>query len=139
MKILLFEGEPEEFKAVAHLFNGTIIKEGHSVKKTDPVTGLRQMLKRIPIPEGQLVVYRALANGRLEHSDFLNQIQRKSVQLAGIFGALGRRINKTTEVHEAGLTGTTKDVLTWENDGDKWFISLTPNALEALKAEGIIS
>lgn len=145
MKVFMFEGTPEEFQNVAPFFKGSSVStklstgmnEGENVK---PVEAIRCMLSRIQIPNGQLLVYRALSNGKMEHHDFLKKIGRKPGQLAGIFGALGRRISKTHEVKSSELKGNIKDMIKWEHDInlDKWYISLTPNALKALKAEGVI-
>ncbi len=58
--------------------------------------------------------------------------------MAGVLGALGRRINNTQEIHQAKLPGNVLAVLKYEQEGGKTYYSLTPHALEALRAENII-
>lgn len=109
MKVIMLEGTPEEIKKVAHLFVETPL-EGTSngsaaqavIEPTiEPVEAIRRMLTRRPISNGQMAVYKALAGGRLEWYEYLNQADRTSAQIAGIHGALGRRINNTPEIHQA--------------------------------------
>jgi hypothetical protein len=100
------------------------------------------MLTRISIPPGQIAVYKALAKGRMEYNEFLNIVEKTYDQIAGVFGALGRRINNTPEIHQAGLPGNCDAIRRWDRetkDGKVvYYISLTLDALDALKKEGII-
>ena len=146
MKVTKFEGTAEEFKAAAHLFsdsqpteqNDSLVKKPSDVPSIEPQEAIRRMLTRLPISDGQMAVYKALSTGRLEHNDFLRRTERKAGTMAGVLGALGRRINNTEEIHQAGLPGNTKAILKWEKEGGKVYYSLTPHAIEALKAEGVI-
>ncbi len=146
MKVFMFEGTDEEFKSISHLFSGSSIfikekslhEDMDKVVKIEPVAAIRKMLTRRPIPNGQLSVYKALSKDKVEYNEFLKGVRKTTGQIAGVFGALGRRINKTEEIHKAGLLGNTRDVLKWDYENGKYYLSLTPNALEALKAEGII-
>lgn len=146
MKIIVLDGTPEEIKEVAHLFVDTAaIGPGQVADSAapdaavvDPVTAIRRMLKRIKIPNGQMAVYRTLAPGKLEYTEYVKRMGRTVEQIRGVHGALGRRINNTPEIHRAGLQGNIKAVLRWEEDGEGGYFSLTPHALEALKAEGIV-
>jgi hypothetical protein len=146
MKVIQFEGSREEFQAVAHLFEGSPAPEQASDRGTgeaeqptlDPVTAIRRMIARREVPYGQHVIYRALADGRQEYDEFLRRAERDARRMSGTLGALGRRINETPEIHQAGLPGDTSAVLKYETEGEIRYISLTPEALEALRAEGII-
>lgn len=143
MKIIKFEGAVEEFKAVAHLFGdmppSELVVEGSEVEPNmKPQDAIRCMLTRIPISDGQMAVYKALSSGRVEYNELLRQTGRTSGTMAGVLGALGRRINTTKEIHLAGLKGSTEAILNWEIEGDKGYYSLTPQAIEALRSEGVI-
>lgn len=146
MKVTRFEGTPEEFKVVAHLFgdsplpdkNGSSDENMREVPDIEPQEAIRCMLTRLSSSDGQIAVYKALANGKLEYNEFLKRTGRVAGVMAGVLGALGRRVNNTKEIHQAGLPGNASAVLKWEKEGGKEYISLTPHALEALKAENII-
>lgn len=146
MKVTQFEGTPEEFKAVANLFGTSPVPNGSSSTDEnankeptiEPQAAIRCMLTRIPISNGQLAVYKALADGRLEYHEFLRRTERPAEKMAGVLGAIGRRINHTKEIHQAGLPGNASAILKWEKQGGKEYIMLTHDALEALKTENII-
>lgn len=146
MKVIMLEGTPAEIKEVASLFMESPAQtaaEPASVTSSDqpsidPVEAIKKMLTRLPISDGQRAVYKALANGKLEYSEYLKSTGRSAQQMAGVHGALGGRINNTQEIHQAGLPGDIYAVLNYEEQGDKGYFSLTPHALEALKEEGIV-
>jgi hypothetical protein len=143
MKMLMFEGTTQEFDAVAHLFRGANhgeILDAHAASEPeiDPASAVRRMLKRRPVSEGQRDVYSALADGPVEYNEFLKVTHRKSSEMAGVMGALGRRISNTKEIRSAGLPANSGAIFTWEQDGDKQYISLKDYAIEALREEGII-
>jgi hypothetical protein len=143
MKVTRFEGTPEEFRAVADvLFPNTAWTEEGKQSDAKPVVqpkeAIRSMLMRRPISDGQMAVYKALSAGRLEYPDFLLQTGRTAQEMAGVLGALGKRINMTEQIHQAGLPGNTSAVLTWEVESGKEFICLKALALEVLKAEGLV-
>jgi len=148
MKVIKFEGTPEEFKAVAYIFgesstpgglalNGGEMKKGAN-GKIEPKEAIRAMLKRRHVSDGQKAVYKALADGELSYSDFLTRTGRTASELAGVLGALGRRINQTKEIHKAGLEGNVKAVINYRHDGEDLYLSLTPEAEEVLREEGYI-
>ena len=142
--IVEFEGTPEEFQTVAHIFgpvdSETMADEDEEeVPMISPTEAIRVMLNRIPISNGQMRVYKILAEGRLEHDEFLRRAERSSQEMAGVMGALGRRINGTKEIHAAGLPGNTLALFEWPKEGGKNYIELKPYALEALQVEGLIS
>ncbi len=148
MKIskVTFEGTPDEFKAIDYVFtdnpSGAASPQGVEVNTIigpiGPKDAYRAMLKRIPVPNGQRDAYKALANGELEYGNYLRIMKRTWNQIAGLHGALGRRINNTKEIHQAGLPGEMKAIVTWRKDGDKEFLSLKPDFLEVLREEGIV-
>jgi hypothetical protein len=138
-----FEGTPEEFQSVAYIFasmdsEDRAEEEDEEEPVVSPTDAVREMLNRIPIRNGQRAVYRSLANGRLEYGEFLRKTNRKGQEMAGVLGALGRRINGTEAIHDAGLPGDTDALFEWPKVAGKKYIELKPYALEALKIEGVI-
>jgi hypothetical protein len=93
------------------------------------------MLRRIPLSFSQITIFKMLGKG-----DEVRVSKDKSTQpnLKSILGALGRRINNTKEIHEAGLPGDSGAIFNYTKVADGWVITLTDNATSALKAEGII-
>lgn len=149
MKVIKFEGTPEEFKVVAELFNDSatpthqasneIEAEKEREVMFDPKEAIRIMLKRRPVSDGQKAVYKALADGELHYSEFQKKTGRNPDELAGVLGALGRRINETKEIHKAGLSGSVSAVIKYTQlDDGSYNVKLTPDAEEVLRAEGII-
>ena len=145
MKLIMFDGTPEEFQKVAPIFGPSSQTDkgsgSESVGKEspiDPQEAIRRMLTRIRVPNGQLAIYKALANGRLEYSEFLKQTGRSGAQMAGVLGALGRRVDHTPEIHRAGLPGNSGAVLKLEEEDGKRFISLQPDALKVLREANVI-
>lgn len=149
MQKLVFDGTPEEFKAVAFLFGeGPFAEEsieatagGKEAPAVEPVEALRQMLTRPPmISESQLAVFKALEAGKVEWSEFLRRTGHTARQMAGVLGAIGKRANGTKEIHNAKLPGNTRAVYEWHTEKGKEYLSLTSHALEAwesLKAQGV--
>lgn len=140
MKVIKFEGTPEEFEAVAPLFGDTP-ENGPSPPRpptVEPKEAIRAVLTRIPNSKGQLAVYQALADGRLEYGEFLRRTDRTGGKMAGVLGALGRRISGTKEIANAGLPRNCNAMLEWEREGEIEHISLRPYALEALREENIV-
>lgn len=145
MKIskVIFEGTPVEFKEIDYVFienpSGAASPQREDNNKViDPKDAYRAMLRRIPIPNGQRDVYQVLANGEVEYGEYLRILGKTWNQVAGVHGALGRRINNTPEILQAGLPGNMKAISNWRKDGDKDYISLKPDFLEVLKEEGVI-
>ena len=150
MKVTQFEGTSEEFQVVAsHLFPKSTAdeeevvategaKEAPATESIQPQEAIRAMLTRIPIPAGQRALYEALSEGRISYDELLERTGRARPQMAGLLGALGRRINATKEVKQAGLPGNVEAVLNYERIGGKRHMSLTADAKEALEAEGVI-
>ena len=140
MKVLKFEGTPEEFAAVAPLFDDT--SENNDTPPGPPTVApkdaIRAVLTRIPISDGQLAVYKALANGRLEYEEFLKATGKNGNEMAGVLGGLGRRISNTEEIVAAGLPRNCEAMMEWEYEGVTEYRSLLPHALEALREENII-
>lgn len=144
MKItsLKFEGTSEEFKAVAHMFEGSPPKseEGPEEEiKVDAKDAIRKMIERRTLPNGQRQLYLALIDGPMEYNDFLEKMKRTPRQMTGVIGALGKRVNATEEVHKAGLPGDSTLVLRSYQENGKKYISLTDEVLEVIKEPEIYS
>ena len=137
MKITVFEGTPEEYKAIADVLgkNTNGISEDKKASST-PKDGYRAMLRRAPIHDGQRDMYKVLANGELSWPEYIKLMKRTQEQIRGVHGALGRRINETPEIHQAGLPGNMNAVVIW--DTAKNTIALKQDFLEVLKEEGLI-
>ena len=143
-----FEGNAEEFRSVANLFGGKlpVVELSHSedtsipreINLVDPKEAIRRMLKRRPIPNGQKDVYKALASGEVKSEDMAVRIGRTASEYAGVMGALGRRINSTVEIHSAGLPANVYAVINYRETDDGTYLSLTHDAEEVLREEGII-
>ncbi|MFW6126126.1 MAG: hypothetical protein ACOC58_03385 [Chloroflexota bacterium] len=142
-RVVEFEGTPEEFEVVKpHLGESTPNEEAVSVSETnepvEPEEAIRRMLTRRPISNGQRALYEALSEGRLAYDELLERTGRTGQQMAGLLGALGSRINSTRAIHQAGLPGNVGAVLKYERIDGERHLSLTPDAREALEAEGVI-
>jgi len=143
-----FEGTVEEFRSAAYLFgeNPPDVEfiqpeeksEPRENKFIEPKEAIRRMLKRRPIAKGQRDVYKALANGEVKSEDMSERIGRTASQFAGVMGALGRRINNTKEIHYAGLPANVYAVINYRKTEDGTFLSLTSDAEEVLREEGVI-
>lgn len=102
------------------------------------VDDVLHMLRRRPIPSGQLDFYRALGKSSKEvltSSEIADAIGRSRSQLAGLLGALGLRINGTEGLRDKG--GVTA-ILNIEQLEDGWQYRMRPVLREALKIEGIL-
>jgi len=143
-----FEGTVEEFRSAAFLFGENssvdesspteVTLDKEECKTVKPKEAIRRMLKRRPIPKGQRDVYKALANGEVKSEEMSERIGRTASQYAGVMGALGRRINNTKEIHSAGLPANVYAVINYRKTDDGTYLSLTHDAKEVLKAEGVI-
>ena len=58
--------------------------------------------------------------------------------MAGVLGALGRRINNNPEIKKAGLEANIHAVLIYGRDGEDLYISLHDYVIEVLKDLEII-
>ena len=59
-------------------------------------------------------------------------------EFAGVMGAMGRRINQTEEIHQAGLPANVYAVINYRKTNDETYFSLTKDAEDVLREEGII-
>ncbi len=98
----------------------------------------QRLLTRIPVPEGQRQLYKALydagAKG-LTHAELIAVMGRRDMQdLAGVLGALGRRVNGTPGYGEENQPGTNM-VIDWEPLPEgKWRLRLKPEMRAVLEA-----
>jgi len=145
---LEFEGTIEEFRSAAFLFGENTLVDD-STQTENPLAqnqnvgietkeAIRRMLKRRPVPKGQKDVYQALANGEVKSEDMAERIGKTASQYAGVMGALGRRINNTKEIHTAGLPANIGAVIHYRRTDDGTYLSLTHDAEEVLREEGVI-
>jgi hypothetical protein len=137
MKITIFEGTPEEYKLVAESLgkkpNESTEKDKESI---DVKEAYRAMLKRAPIHQGQRDLYKILSKGEMIWTEYNKKMGRTPEQIRGVHGALGRRINGTPEIHQAGLAGNMSAISNWDNSTGK--TSLKPLFIEVLKEEELI-
>ena len=146
MKVIIFDGTAKEFRSVAQSLVDSSLGFDFSDEpiaddvedSVEPKEAIRSMLKRIPISKGQRAVYKALSEGEMSSSNLLEKIERTPGQFAGVMGAMGRRINNTKEIHQAGLPANVYAVIKYRKTEDEMYYSLTQNAEEVLKEEGVI-
>ena len=150
MKIIKFEGTEKEFESAIRLFEDQsniekVENSGASDQVEDESAMLlarkaayKAMLTRIPIPDGQMEIYKLLSRGKLTFPEYLRLLNKSSGQIAGVHGALGRRINNTKEITDAGLPGNLSAISTWQQEGGVYYQGLKPEFIEVLKEEGII-
>ncbi len=84
-----FDGSPEE---VIEIYRKLIGSE------EDMTKAIEAALDRLPIPDGQKDLYRALYHAGdkgLPQNALVNEMRRSAAELAGVLGALGNRINRT--------------------------------------------
>lgn len=140
VKSLQFEGTPEEFKAVAYMFDGSHTeteRESDEIVTINAKDAIRTMITRRPLPNGQRELYLALINGPLEYDEFTRKMGRTPQQMRGLMGALGKRVNATEEVHQAGLPCDSTLVVKTFQKNDKKYVSLTDDVLEVIKEPDI--
>jgi hypothetical protein len=100
---------------------------------------VRRVLTRIPIPYGQRTLYKALyeaGDEGLSKSDLAATMNRSAHELAGVLGALGRRVNSTEGLEGKGGIEAVLEVSKLE-DGD-WHYRMLPVLREALEIEGVV-
>jgi hypothetical protein len=109
---LTFKGTREEFAAVARLFSGQDLEVkpanehrngGASVEENFSAREelVRRVIKRKKIKKGQIGLYKAFANSEdewLSKPQIAATMEISRQKLAGVLGALGRRINETDGV-----------------------------------------
>ena len=100
-----------------------------------------RLLTRIPVPRGQKQLYKALydaGDNGLTHDELVEVMNRRDRRdIAGVLGALGRRVNGTPGYGEENQPASNM-VIEWEELEDgQWRLRLRPEmrtALEALDA-----
>ncbi len=164
MRIVIFEGTPEEFESVQHLLNEdsnynietgeatttpSIASERVVTVERDEQTGrvlpdravIEQILDRISIPNGQRALYRALYAGRdryLNANEAAEAMGRTKDEFHGVLGALGRRIGSTSgvEVPEGWSWLSYIMHIVWEDD--HWVYRLHPETIEVLEEKNLV-
>ena len=113
---LTFVGTVDEFAAVAHLFEeaprigGRPSRQRRDAQQPPASVPelIREVLTRMPVPPAQQALYRALhraGEAGLGASELAAAIRRTEPELAGVLGALGRRINRTSGVDPENSPG----------------------------------
>ena len=103
------------------------------------VHDIRRMLTRISIPKGQQELYEVLYEAGeqgLSADELSAAINRTKSQLAGVLGALGRRINRTEELKGKG--GMEIVLAVSATAEGSWQYRMRPVLRKALEAEGIV-
>lgn len=123
-----------------------LLKEGKSRKEMEKETeelvflqDVRRMLTRIPVPNGQILLYRALlevGNTGITGGELAKQLNRTRSQLAGILGALGVRINNTKGLENKG--GLETIITIQQLKGGEYLYKLKPVLKRALEEESIL-
>lgn len=110
MRVHVFEGTPDEFKQVSHLFgspttasqpaNPKGLGQQEASQTTAPLSPelIELALNRIPLSRKQSRVWRAIADAFPEWLTAAELAERTGIErpgLAGVWGALGRRLANT--------------------------------------------
>lgn len=133
---LSFEGSPEEFSAVGHLFGDAEPKQAVPVEVEaggDPLTvaAVDKAFNRRPLSDAQKALLRVLYENSEEGillPDIAKGIGLSAQQVAGVRGALGRRVANT----EGWPEGT--DFCTWEWEVSTWRYWPRPAVVEAISS-----
>jgi hypothetical protein len=146
---IIFKGTPEEFPSVAQLFANLGSDGGSAAQPADGspeqpngsnAEVIRRVLTRMQIPNGQIALYKALANaddGRLSASALAAAMGRTEQELSGVLGALGRRINGTEGVDQTTHPGIGL-FLGYTRENGEWHYRLRPEVRDVLEREGVI-
>jgi hypothetical protein len=141
MKIIYFEGTPQEFELIQGVFAD--MKRDPGMKQQErlvdsPKEAIRTVLTRIPVSPSQGVLFKVLSSGPLGQKELLNRLGWSEGGFAGVLGGLGRRVHFTKEIQRAGLPQDAYAILKWEKKDGESHYALQPDALEVLKEENII-
>jgi hypothetical protein len=142
---LTFVGTVEEFAAVSYLFEeehriATRGPRPRNVAEQPPVSEqelIRRVLARMPVPPGQQALYRALyraGDAGLGASELAAAIRRTEPELAGVLGALGRRINRTPGINRDNPPGVGLIFGVVQKDG-QWHYTMKDELREVLKTQ----
>ncbi len=97
------------------------------------------MVNRAPILVGQRQLYNTLyaaSGGGMKNVDLLTELKITRQQLAGVLGALGRRVNNTKGLANKGGIGLVFEIK-MTNDGNRLYI-MRPILRKALEEEGLV-
>ena len=103
------------------------------------VDDVRRMLTRGRISDGQRALYKALweaGHEGVSASRLVEVMGRSRSELAGVLGALGRRVNNTEGLEGKGGIEAVLEVSKLE-DGD-WHYRMLPVLRQALEIEGVV-
>jgi hypothetical protein len=113
-------------------------KQVQSENETN-IVDIRRMLRRIPIPNGQRELYSLLyqaGNAGLTNTELSTKMNRSYLQLAGVLGALGNRINGTEGLQNKGGILVILDIT--QLDNGEWRYKMKPVLCKALEVEHVI-
>lgn len=142
---LTFVGTVEEFAAVSHLFEegqrpvsrGSAARDAAEQPAASESELIRRVLARMPVPPGQQALYRALyraGDAGLGASELAAAIRRTEPELAGVLGALGRRINRTPGINRDNPPGVGLIFGVVQKDG-QWHYTMKDELREVLKTQ----
>jgi hypothetical protein len=116
-----------------------LLSEGeHLQRDAVSVDHVRRMLARRRIPKGQLVLYETLYAARdgLSMTELAERMNKSREQLAGVLGALGRRINATEGLEGKGGIVVVLDIS--EGDEGEWHYQMRSILRHALELEEVV-
>lgn len=108
-------------------------------EETTNIEDIKRMLTRLPIPNGQLQLYKALhtaGNTGLTNIELGRIMELTRLQIAGVLGALGNRINGTEGLQNKGGVSIVFEISRL-NNGD-WHYKLRPIMRRILEQERIV-
>lgn len=116
-----------------------VLKESIPKNGEATVSDIRRMLTRRRVAGGQKDLYRVLSaagDHGMAASDLAEAMERTRDQLAGVLGALGRRINNTEGLEGLGGICVVLDI--WEGTNGEWHYRMKPILRQALEAENLL-
>jgi hypothetical protein len=146
MKLHIFEGTPEEIKAVLEGINKSDKVQAASIsvaQSNEAIEGeeendepasvefCRAVLGRRFLPDTQRKMYTAAYAAypeSLSYKDLEKELNYRPAQMAGFWGAHGRRVSHTEGYENSG------DLFVWVDDG----FCLTENMKQAVELENVV-
>lgn len=162
MRIVIFEGTPNEFEAVQHLLDSQVSEESATVQASEEQTMIStadaddakpakvipdrdviaRILDRRAIPDGQQSLYQALYKNRdryLTPDEAAAEMGRTRDEFHGVLGALGRRIAATPGVQVPEGWGWVTYLMHIPSQDGHWIYKLHPEVVEVLEEKGLVS
>lgn len=151
MKVIFFEGSPDEFITVAPYLGGQLpgdpIPEvpgreegpvGEEQAREKRKNAIRIALNRAALTENTKQLFQILHEGEIQYEELVERMEIGRRGMTGVTGSLGRRMSYTPEIEQAGLPGNIYAMVIYRLEKGSYYLSLTQEAAEVLEEEGYI-